>query len=156
MKMKRKLIENKMKKDKNPNRFLLQARKRSGLSQKTVAFLLGRKFTDEISRYEAGQRVPTVQTALKLEIIYRVPIRLLFYQAYQSCLWQIREKSGKFSETSPLSAFSDESLQDRLKEEEYCTYAHLLRTPNLPQIEKQNVYAHIRYLAKKINEVETT
>ena len=78
---------NKMAKETNTNittRFLWQARQRSGLTQKTIAHLLGRKFTDEISRYENGQRIPTLQTALKLEIIYRVPIRLLFYEKYRN------------------------------------------------------------------------
>lgn len=143
-----------MNKDKNPNRFLRQARQRSGLSQKTVAFLLGRKFTDEISRYESGQRIPTLQTALKLEIIYRVPVRLLFYGTYQNCHWHIRERSGKFGETSPADMLSTESLTEKLKQEEYCTYSELLQTPNLPPIEKQRIYAHIRDLAKSMNRAE--
>ena len=142
-----------MNKDKNPNRFLWQARKRRGLSQKTVAFLLGRKFTDEISRYESGQ-VPTLQTALKLEIIYRVPVRLLFYGTYQSCHWHIRERSGTFSENSQATMLSTRSLTEKLQDEEYCTHAELLQVPNLPPIEKQRIYKHIRTLATAVNRSE--
>lgn len=143
-----------MNKDKNSNRFLWQARQRSGLSQKTVAFLLGRKFTDEIHRHEAGQRVPTLQTALKLEIIYRVPVRLLFYETFMNCHWQVRERSDKFNDLSldPISSLG--SLAEQLRREEYCTYAELLKSPNLPPVEKKGVYDHIRQLATAINRSE--
>lgn len=39
-------------------------RKRSGLTQKEVAFLLGGKKHSTISRYEAGERRPDLRTAL--------------------------------------------------------------------------------------------
>lgn len=136
------------------NRFLWQARQRSGLAQKTIAYLLGNKFTDEISRYETGQRIPTLQTAIKLEIIYRVPIRLLFYEAFLNSHWQIRERGAKYKEMFPTEAKSVDSLERGLVEENYCAYAELLKTPNLPPIEKNRIYSHIRLLAKTINKAE--
>lgn len=138
---------------KTTNRFLWQARQRSGLPQKTIAYLLGRKFTDEISRYENGQRIPTLQTALKLEIIYHVPVRLLFYEIYRNCNWQISEKSGRAGKyLNDLQ--SAESLASQLKQNDYCTYAELLNTPNLPQFEKDRIRKHLIYLANTINKVE--
>jgi transcriptional regulator with XRE-family HTH domain len=141
-------------KNKNPKRFLWQARQRSGLSQKVIAFLMNKKFTDEISRYENGLRLPTLQTALKLEIIYRVPIRLLFYELFTSYQWQIRERSSRYKELFPSEGQALNSLQQRLEHEEYCAYADLLKTPKLPSVEKQKVYDHIRQLAFNINKTE--
>jgi transcriptional regulator with XRE-family HTH domain len=154
--MKGKLISKNMKKDtnKNQNRFLWQARQRSGLSQKAIAFLLGRKFTDEISRYESGQRIPTLQNALKLEIIYRVPIRLLFYELFLNSHWQIRDRSTKYRELFPEENLSKDSLAEHLRQEDYCVYAELLKTPNLPPIEKERIYSHIRHLATAINKLD--
>jgi transcriptional regulator with XRE-family HTH domain len=138
-------------KNENTNRYLWQARQRSGLPRKTIAFLLGRKFTDEISRYESGQRTPTLQTALKLEIIYRVPVRLLFYEEFINSSWQIRERGSRFKKLFPKEILSAESL-DSLERGEYCTYAELLNTPNLPLVESEKVRSHLIYLANKINE----
>jgi transcriptional regulator with XRE-family HTH domain len=140
--------------DKNPNRFLWQARQRSGLPQKAVAFLLNRKATDKISRYESGQKKPSLSTALKLEIIYRVPVRLLFHELYSHYVWEIRERSSRYKELFPEGKFTLTSLEQRLEEDDYCAYADLLKTPNLPQLEKQKVYDHIRKLATAINKLE--
>lgn len=141
------------KETKTNNRFLWQARQRSGLAQKTIAHLLGRKFTDEISRYENGQRIPTLITALKLEIIYRVPVRLLFYEIYRNCNWQVGEKAGRFAEIFPADFQSLESLNNQLRKDDYCTYAELLKTPNLPPIEQGRIRKHLIHLQNTLNKI---
>jgi transcriptional regulator with XRE-family HTH domain len=141
--------------DKNSNRFLWQARQRSNLSQKTVAFLLGRKFTDEVSRYESGQRLPTLPTALKLEIIYRVPVRLLFYETFVSSQWQIRERGSRYKELFPRENLCKNNLlEEQLGQDEYCTYAELLKTPNLPPVEKLRIHGHIKHLMNTLNGIK--
>lgn len=142
-----------MTKENNPNLFLWQARKRSGLSQKAVAFLLGHKFTDDLSRYERGQRIPTLPTALKLEIIYHAPIRLLFYTAFQNSLWQIRERNERLrpGDLTPGFVRSDNVQTGHGG---YCSYAEVLEAPSIPPVEKERVYEHIRTLAKKVNRVD--
>ena len=67
-------------------------RKRFGLSQKQAAFLLDHKTTSQLSRYEKGTKVPGLETALKLEILYRVPVAFLFYDCYQKLKDEIRSK----------------------------------------------------------------
>lgn len=57
-------------------------RKKSGLPQKQVAFLLGHKNTTQLSRYERGARIPSLETALKLESAYNTPVRVLFSGLY--------------------------------------------------------------------------
>ena len=58
--------------------YLRTYRKRFGLSQKEVAFLLGVKNSAKASRYERLQRVPLLETILAYEAIFRVPVRELF------------------------------------------------------------------------------
>ena len=52
-----------------PN-YLLTHRKRSGLSQDEVAFLLGTASGTKVSRYETGARAVNLETALALQVVY--------------------------------------------------------------------------------------
>ena len=58
--------------------YLRTYRKRAGLSQDEVAFLLGSRSGAKVSRYELFRRLPTLETALALEAIFGVPVRELF------------------------------------------------------------------------------
>jgi transcriptional regulator with XRE-family HTH domain len=57
-------------------------RKKKGLSQKRVAFLLAHKTPSQLSHYEQGAKLPNLANGLKLEIIYRVPVAYLYHQLY--------------------------------------------------------------------------
>jgi len=140
--------------NKKSKRFLWQARRRSGLPQKVVTFLMNKKSTAELHRYETGQTIPTLENAIKLEIIYRVPVRLLFNELFSNYRWQIIERSARYKELFPKEKLTLTSLEDQLQHEDYCAYADLLKTPKLPPIEKQKVYEHIRQLASNINKIE--
>lgn len=58
--------------------YLRAHRKRSGLSQDDVAFLLGSTSGTIVSRYESFMRSPSLRTALGLAAIYRVSVGELF------------------------------------------------------------------------------
>jgi transcriptional regulator with XRE-family HTH domain len=60
------------------NNYLRTYRKRSGLTQSEVAFLLGCKDAGQVSRYERRQRLPTLRTALACASVLRVPVEKLF------------------------------------------------------------------------------
>ena len=75
--------------NKYPNDLLIY-RKRIKLSQKTVAHLLGSTTQYELSRLERGHRLPSLETALKCEIIYRTPVAFLFYDLYSELRTRIR------------------------------------------------------------------
>lgn len=60
-----------------PN-YLRTNRKRMGLSQDDVAYLLGRQSGTKICRYERFVRDPSLETALACEVIFHRPIRELF------------------------------------------------------------------------------
>lgn len=57
--------------------YLKTHRKRSGLSQKELAYLLGFRDGAKVSRLERMKRPPTVEDLLAYEVIFRIPVREL-------------------------------------------------------------------------------
>jgi transcriptional regulator with XRE-family HTH domain len=60
------------------NNYLRTYRKRAGLSQDEVAFLLGGRDGTKVSRHERFVRRPKLETVLGYQAIYRVPAEDLF------------------------------------------------------------------------------
>lgn len=58
--------------------YLRTYRKRSGLTQNEVGYLLGCVNGSQVSRYEHHRRIPNLETALTYEAIFRAPVRDLF------------------------------------------------------------------------------
>src|SRR5947209_1519023 len=77
-----------------PNR-LWQYRKRMGFTQKQVADIMGYISRAEISDFERGDKLPSFVSALKLEIVYRVPVAFLFPTLYARLKVQLREKEER-------------------------------------------------------------
>lgn len=53
-------------------------RKRSGLTLRELARLVGHRSVGKVSRHERGLTIPTLPVAISYEAIFRVPIRELF------------------------------------------------------------------------------
>lgn len=62
---------------------LIRYRRRVGFSRKQVARILGHRTPSMLSRYERGISLPPLITALKLEILYRVPVAFLYVEFYR-------------------------------------------------------------------------
>lgn len=62
--------------------YLRTYRKRAGLSQGEMAYLLGGKDGAKMSRYERFARVPSLETALAYEAIFQAPVSELFAGVY--------------------------------------------------------------------------
>lgn len=58
------------------------ARMRAGYPQKQVATLLGARSLSVISEYEKGKKLPSLRAALKLELIYQLPLAQLYPSLY--------------------------------------------------------------------------
>jgi transcriptional regulator with XRE-family HTH domain len=58
--------------------YLRTYRKRSGLTQREVAFLLGCRNGAQVSRYEKRRRIPPLETALACEAVFGIPVSELF------------------------------------------------------------------------------
>lgn len=64
----------------SPPNYLKVYRKRSGLIQEDIAFILDLPDYSNISRYEKGQRTPSIELLLTYHHLFDVPIESLFEQ----------------------------------------------------------------------------
>jgi transcriptional regulator with XRE-family HTH domain len=81
-------------------------RRRMGFSQKQVSGLIGHPDTSMISRYERGLSFPPLSTALKLEIVYRVPVAFLYPSHYEGFRERIRAQEEILAGTGQRSLFA--------------------------------------------------
>ena len=133
-------------KQKHKNNLFLM-RKKIGLEQKQVALFLGHKTTNQISRYERGVKIPNLKTALKLGIIYRLPVHVLLSGFYADCLKEIVKQKEVWNEDS------FKSLESSLFGEiEYCTFAEKLKPLRVPQVDLDKVGTHIAKLIRERGE----
>lgn len=118
---------------------LFVVRKKNGLGQKQIAALLGHKTIDQISRYERGARLPSLKTALKLQIIYHLPINALFQGYYNKCFDEIENKAKTSGENASF-------VLDSTTKMEICTYLELLESAQVPLSVMEKVGKHILQL----------
>jgi len=75
-----------------PN-YLRASRKKAGLSQDDLAFLLGCGSGTKVSRYELFRRQPGLSTVFALEAIFAKPARELFAGMYEDAEQQTAERA---------------------------------------------------------------
>jgi transcriptional regulator with XRE-family HTH domain len=84
-----------------PN-YIRTFRKRAGLTQEEVAFILGSKSSAGISRHERFKQTPELQTLIAYELLFRAPVRNLFsgthHQVEKKLLRRIRLLVRKLAE----------------------------------------------------------
>jgi transcriptional regulator with XRE-family HTH domain len=80
-------------KTKRLSNYLRTYRRRAGLSQNEVAFLLGCKDKVIVSRFERGTSVPTLKTALAYQAIFGASVSELFAGMYEDIESQIIEQA---------------------------------------------------------------
>jgi transcriptional regulator with XRE-family HTH domain len=117
-------------------------RKRLGYEQKQIAVLLGHKNTYQLSRYETGQRIPSFKEAIKLSVLYAIPLRTLFDRYFR----QYRQEL----ESSLVSTGLEKKM--RLQQSgsaDYCTYQETLGKPRIDDTEADNVRHHIKVLVEE-------
>jgi len=69
--------------------YLRAYRKRSGLSQSEVAYLLGCKNGNQVSRYERRMHMPPLRTALAFQAALDTPLSELYAGTYESVAKQV-------------------------------------------------------------------
>lgn len=130
---------------------LWNARKRTGLELKQVARLAS-KTTEEISRYERGLNEPILKTALKLEIIYRMPVKLLFPELFKELETEVAEIRKQYS-------FPDNDWfpphTEQLKEGEGCFYGELLKNRIPNELELRTIDKHLVNLMNSTSDYRT-
>jgi transcriptional regulator with XRE-family HTH domain len=126
------------------------ARKRLGLGQKQVAHLLSHKTTDQVSRYENGQRVPGLKMLLQFEIIYGLPARVLFRDYYEKLRLEITNRT--FSVKSISKPYTVPQLEAQAISE-FCAYGELLQNPRLTQVERDQIRSHVVLIMRRLSAI---
>lgn len=80
-------------------------RRRMKFSQRHVARLLGHKNSSAWSNYERGERLPSLENALRLGIILRIPVEFLFYSLHNDLHKQIRAEEERIAEPTQQVLF---------------------------------------------------
>ena len=125
---------------------LWQTRKRRGLEQKQVAYLLNHHTPDQVSRYELGTRLPTLEIALLLEMIYGAPLRILYKDLYDRLQGEMR---GRLERVPQMAGRLPEFLhRDSIRE--YCAYGDLIRTTDPQQTDLLKARQHVTELMKRL------
>jgi transcriptional regulator with XRE-family HTH domain len=73
------------------NNYLRTERRRRGLRQRHVAYLLGSRTGEKVSRYENFSRLPDIRTVFALEAIYGIPASKLFAGIFDEARVKVEE-----------------------------------------------------------------
>lgn len=93
-----------------PN-YLRTYRKRSGLSQREVATLVGVSHGAQISRYERFTRIPPLPQAVALGVIFHVPVDTLFVGTIRTAEQDTARRLGRL--VARLEAAAPSPARDR-------------------------------------------
>src|SRR5215213_5470811 len=129
-------------KQKHKNRLTL-IRTKKALGQKQVALLLGHRTADQISRYERGAKLPSLKTALKLAIIYNLPVRVLLYDYYNLCVDELRKREKVLKATESGFSLANHETDEAT---EFCTYKEKLTLPVVKEQDLDKARHHIAEL----------
>jgi transcriptional regulator with XRE-family HTH domain len=70
-------------------------RRRAGLSQEEMAYLLGCKSAAKVSRYERCRRLPNLETLLAYEVILGIPERELLGGLFEKVQQKVLKRAKK-------------------------------------------------------------
>jgi transcriptional regulator with XRE-family HTH domain len=90
-------------------------RRKSGLSQREVAYLLGCETGAQVSRYERRRRMPPVQTALACQAVFGTPVADLFAGTYESAAKEVRRRAQKLGLELQKSKRNGASVAQKLQ-----------------------------------------
>ncbi len=94
--------------------YLRTYRKKAGLSQEEMAYLLGGQSGTRVSRYERFARLPALETALAYAVIFDVPVRDLFAGMAQQVERPLAKRAQQLIqrlETAPSDALTTRKRQ---------------------------------------------
>jgi transcriptional regulator with XRE-family HTH domain len=118
-------------------------RKRLDYEQKHIALLLGHKTTYQISRYETDQRTPNFREAVKLSLLYNLPLSILFESYFRRC----REELENSIKSAGLAAKIN--LENALEVDGYCSYLESMNSDRISETAADRIRRHIKVLIEE-------
>lgn len=95
--------------------YLKMFRKRSGLTQRELARLLGCRSASKVGRYERGRRTPSFETMLSYEVVFRVTLASLFAGPFRRTLGRVRTHARallrELTTLEPMRAVTKRKIQ---------------------------------------------
>ena len=88
------------------------------MGQKRLAHLLNHADNSQYSKWERGEKKPSILNALKLAYIFKVPIEVLYADLYQSCMEEVDEKAKELSCSEEVEDPEKTLLQPNTKVEQ--------------------------------------
>ena len=95
-----------------PN-YLRANRKRLALSQDEVAFLLGNQNGAQVCRYEQFDRVPSLETALAYEVIFKRSVSELFPGLYQKVEQEVAARAKALAARTDRGKSNGQAVRKR-------------------------------------------
>ena len=117
-------------------------RKRLGYERKQIAVLLGHKTTYQLCRYETGQRTPSFKEAVKLSVLYNLPVQVLFDRYFLHCREELEA-------TIKQSSFGGKINLENNLEADYCSYLESISTARFSEKSGDKVRHHIKVLVEE-------
>ena len=122
---------------------LALARQRRAIEQKQVAALLGQNGIEQLSRYERGVQLPSLKTALKLGLIYKIPIRVLLDGYLDACREEMKRDQGKLNKPGSPKATNQHDEAD------FCTIEEKLGSDHISAIDLDKARHHAADLVRR-------
>lgn len=91
--------------------FLRNHRRRAGLSQDEVAFLLGSKSSTGVAHHEGSIHEPSLRAAMAYEVIFRASLKELFAGMYERVEADVIKRANKLLRRLPVESMSEEKLR---------------------------------------------
>lgn len=120
-------------------------RKRLGYEQKQIAVLLGHKNTYQHSRYETGQRIPNFKEAVKLSVLYDLPVRVLFDRYVLRCREELETTIKNSGVAAKINLDNDSGV-------DHCSYLELMNSTSISDKNSDKIRHHIKVLVEKRSE----
>jgi transcriptional regulator with XRE-family HTH domain len=120
-------------------------RKRLAYEQKQIALLLGHQTKHQLSRYETGQRTPSLKEALKLSMLYGLPIRTLFSRYYRECREELENVLKNSNLETKINLENAETV-------DYCSYREAMSPCIINSEVSDTVRRHIKILMEELTE----
>jgi len=104
-------------------------RKRSALSQIEVAYLLGTQSAAKVCRYERFVREPGLQTALAYEVVFGVPVSVLFAGLFEQTERDVTSRARALEKTQQFTTTRRLTLLKRATIAKICNKRPLHMAP---------------------------
>lgn len=121
-------------------------RKRLDYEQKHIALLLGHQTTYQICRYETDQRTPNFKEAVKLSLLYGLPVSVLFERFFRGC----REELENSIKDSGLAAKINLENAPAEEDDDYCSYLEEMNSSaRISEPAADRIRRHIKVLIEE-------